>query len=334
MTRPDATFQRAARTLGCAGLMLCLAHAAAAAESIAQRPIRILMPYAAGSGWDTTVRLIAEKAGQRTSDTFVVDNRPGANTIIGANACKSGETDGTTLCVLSTSSMMLNPLLYKELSYRPREDFEPVSLVAFVDHIIIMRKSVPVNNFKEMVQYSIAHPDALNFGTNGFGSDLHLEMEWIKNKTGAKLQHIPYKGIAPAMLAFEAGDIQILSLTPGTGSLVERVNSGDIKALVVDSDERMAIFPNVPTFVEAGMPRYKLRGWLGLFAPKGTPKQVVAKLSKAVGDVVKDPEFQKRHLLPFGFSPVGSAPEVLGERMANTQAEAAELFRLSGVKPQ
>jgi tripartite-type tricarboxylate transporter receptor subunit TctC len=334
MSRPYAIGHRAALILGCGALALCLARTAATAESIAPRPIRILMPYAAGSGWDTTVRILAEAVGQRTKDTFVVDNRPGANTIIGANACKSGDTDGTTLCVLSTSSMMLNPLLYKNLSYRPREDFEPVSLVAFVDHIIIMRKSVPANTFKEMVEYSKAHPDALNFGTNGYGSDLHLEMEWIKNKTGAKLQHIPYKGIAPAMLAFEAGDIQMLSLTPSTGSLVDRVNSGNVKGLVVDSDERLPIVPNVPTFVEAGMPPYKLRGWLGLFAPKGTPKDVVAKLSKAFGDVVKDPEFQKRHLLPFGFWPVGSAPDVLSERMVATQAEATELFSLSGVQTQ
>jgi tripartite-type tricarboxylate transporter receptor subunit TctC len=292
------------------------------------------MPYAPGSGWDAMIRVLAQAVGEKMSRTIVVDNRPGANTIVGANACKSAEPDGNTICVLSTSSMMLNPLLYKNLSYRPHEDFEPITLVAFVDHILIMNRSVPANSLHEMVAYSKANPDKLNFGSNGTGADLHLVVEWLKNQTGAKLQHIPYRGIGPAMLAFESGEIQLLALTPGSGSLVERVNSGDIKALLVDSDERLPMFPSVPTLVELGMPRYKLRGWLGLFAPKGTQKDVIATLHRGFTDIVKNPEFQKRYLLPFGFWPDGSSPEALAQRMHDTQQEAAELIKLSGVQPQ
>jgi len=280
------------------------------------------------------IRVLAQAAGEKLSRTVVVDNRPGANTIVGANACKAAEPDGNTICVLSTSSMMLNPLLYKNLSYRPREDFEPITLVAFVDHILIMHRSVPANSLQELVAYSKANPDKLNFGSNGTGADLHLVVEWLKNQTGAKLQHIPYRGIGPAMLAFESGEIQLLALTPGSGALVDRVNSGDIKALLVDSDERLPMFPNVPTLVELGMPRYKLRGWLGLFAPKGTPKSIIATLNRGFTDIVKDREFQKRHLLPFGFWPDGSSPEALGQRIRDTHEEAAELIKLSGVQPQ
>jgi tripartite-type tricarboxylate transporter receptor subunit TctC len=316
------------------GLCLILWQPPALAQSAASRPIRLLMPYAPGSGWDAMIRVLAQAVGEKMSKTIVVDNRPGANTIVGANACKNADPDGTTICVLSTSSMMLNPLLYKNLSYRPREDFEPITLAAFVDHVIIMHRSVPAKNLHEVVAYSKANPDKLNFGSNGTGADLHLVIEWLKNKTGAKLQHIPYRGIGPAMLAFEAGEIQLLALTPGTGSLVERVNSGDITALLVDSDERLPILPNVPTLIELGMPRYKLRGWLGLFAPAGTPKDVVASLNRGFSGVIKDPEFQKRHLLPFGFWPDGSSPEALAQRMVDTQEEAAELVRLSGVKPE
>ena len=322
------------RFVALGALCLILSQLAASAQSGTSRPIRLLMPYSPGSGWDTMVRVLAQAVGEKMSKTIIVDNRPGANTIVGANACKNADPDGTTICVLSTSSMMLNPLLYKNLSYRPRDDFEPITLAAFVDHVIIMHRSVPAKDLHEMVKYSKTNPDKLNFGSNGTGADLHLVIEWLKNKTGAKLQHIPYRGIGPAMLAFEAGEIQLLALTPGTGSLVDRVNSGDIKALLVDSDERLPMFPNVPTLIELGMPRYKLRGWLGLFAPKGTPKDVVASLNRGFTDVINDREFQKRHLLPFGFWPDGSPPEALAQRMIDTQEEAAELIRLSGIKPE
>jgi tripartite-type tricarboxylate transporter receptor subunit TctC len=163
---------------------------------------------------------------------------------------------------------------------------------------------------------------------------LHLQIEWLKRQTGAKITHIPYQGVAPASLAFEAGQIHLMTLTPGTGPLVEKINRGEVKALLVDSDERLPILPNVPTFQGAGLPRFTARTWLGLFAPKGTSAVVVRRLSQAFAAVIKDGEFQKRYLLPYGFWPVGSSPDEFVALIKNTEHDASDLVRLSGVEPQ
>jgi tripartite-type tricarboxylate transporter receptor subunit TctC len=230
--------------------------------------------------------------------------------------------------------MLFNPHLYKNLSYRPRDDFEPISLIAFSDHVVIMHKSVPAKSFSELIEYSKANPDKLNYGSNGFGGDLHLQIEWLKRQTGAKFTHIPYQGVAPASLAFETGQIHVMTLTPGTGPLIEKIKSGEVKALMVDSDERLPILPDVPTFRESGLPRFVARTWLALFAPAGTPKDSIKKLSEQFAEVVKSKEFQDRYLVPYGFWPVGSNPEELRKLMVDTQEAAAELVRLSGVEPQ
>jgi tripartite-type tricarboxylate transporter receptor subunit TctC len=280
------------------------------------------------------VRTLAQAVGERNSDTIIIENRPGAGTIVGANACKSAQPDGNTICLLSNSSMLFNPHLYKSLPYDPHADFEPISLLAFVDHVVIMHRSVPANSFHELVEYSKKHPDELNYGSNGFGGDLHLQIEWLKKKTGARLTHIPYQGVAPASLALEAGQIHVMTLTPGTGALLEKVKRGEIKALLVDGDERLPSFPNVPTFQEAGLPPFRARTWLGLFAPKGTPKEIVARLSRNFAVVIKERSFHERHLLPYGFWPVGSTPAELTRQMLDTRDEATELIQISGVQPQ
>ena len=309
-------------------------HQGVVAQGLLQRPIRIIVPYAPGSGWDVMIRTLAQTVAERNSETIIIENRPGAGTIVGANACKTAAPGGYTICVLSNSSMLFNPHLYKSLPYSPHDDFDPITMIAFVDHVVIMHASVPADSFDELVQYSKANPDKLNYGSNGFGGDLHLQIEWLKSKTGAKLLHIPYQGVAPATMAFEAGQIHVMTLTPGTGPLIEKIKSGEIKGLLVDSAERMPILPDVPTFQEAGLPPFKTRTWLALFGPKGMPKEVLAELSRNFAAVVKDPQFHERYMLPFGFSPVGSAPEELRKHMLDTREESAELIRLSGVKPK
>ncbi len=328
------TLHRAWRIVGLAAFALLTAPHASQAEGLVSRPIRILVPYAPGSGWDVMVRTLAHTVGERNSNTIIIENRPGAGTIVGANACKTAQPDGNTICLLSNSSMLFNPHLYKSLPYEPHADFEPITLLAFVDHVVIMHRSVPANSFGELVQYSKTHPDALNYGSNGFGGDLHLQIEWLKKKTGARLTHIPYQGVAPATLALEAGQIHVMTLTPGTGPLLEKVKRGEIKALLVDGDERLPTLPNVPTFQEAGLPPFKARTWLGLFAPKGTPKEIVTRLSRNFAAVIKDSSFHERHLLPYGFWPVGSTPDELTRQMLETRDEAAELIQISGVQPQ
>ena len=184
----------------------------------------------------------------------MVESRPGANTIIAANACKAAPPDGSTICLLSRSTVSINPALYKNLSYDPLKDFEPITNIAFAQQVLILNKNVPVKDFKELVAYSKQHPDKLNFGSFGVGGDSHLIIEWLKHETGAKMTHIPYKGASEAMLAFKAGDIQMIYLIVGNLDLTRQINEGEVKGLLVPGSKRNPLVPDVPSFAEAGLP--------------------------------------------------------------------------------
>ena len=307
--------------------------ATAKAQGLQQRPIKVIMPYAAGGPWDVMLRVMVKSAADKHSRDIIVENRPGANTIVGANACKSAPADGHTVCLLAMPTMSLNPLLRKSLSYHPENDFEPVTMIAYVDHVVIMNKSVPVNTLQELVAYSKTNPDKLSYASNGVGGDAHLLLEWIKAKTGAKLTHVPFQGMAPAMASIEGGHTHLLSLTPGA-SVVERVQSGDFKAILVDTDRRLSILPQVPSISESGLPPFQARGWLGFFVPKGTPNSIVKTLNAEFTGVIKDAEFQKKYLYTSGFFPVGGSPEQLRDEIHNARGPAAELVTISGVEPQ
>jgi tripartite-type tricarboxylate transporter receptor subunit TctC len=332
-----STLRHGLRQVACV-TVICAATAAllssaAPAQTLAPRTIKVLMPYAAGGPWDVMIRTMAKSVGDKHSRDIIVENRPGANTIVGANACKSAPADGHTICVLAMPTMLLNPLLRKSLSYHPENDFEPVTMIAYVDHVVLMNKSLPVNTLQELVAYSKANPDKINYASNGVGGDAHLLLEWIKAKTGAKFTHIPFQGMAPAMTAIEGGHAHLLSLTPGV-SVVERINQGDFKGILVDTDKRLSILPNVPSISESGLPPFQARGWLGFFVPKGTPSSIVATLNAEFAAVIKDPEFQKKFLFSSGFFPVGGSPEQLRAEMRDARDAAAELVKISGVEPQ
>lgn len=297
-----------------------------AQEALGNRPIRVIMPYAAGGPWDVTLRVLLKTAGDQYSRNYVVENRPGANTIVGATACKNAAPDGHTICLLSMSSMMLNPLQYKDLSYDPDADFAPVTKIAYVDHVIIMNRSVPFTTLKEMVEYSKINPEKLNYASNGVGGDAHLLLEWIKAKTGAKITHVPFQGMAPAITALEGAHVHMLSLTPGM-SVRERIDRGDFKALLVDTSKRLSILPNTPSIEEAGLPPFLARTWLAFYAPKNTPPAIVATLNSEFASVLKDKAFQDVHLRPGGYDPVGGSPEELANYMRNTRAAAAEIVK-------
>ena len=306
---------------------------AAQAQTLQQRPIKVIMPYAAGGSWDVMLRVMVKLVADKHSRDIIVENRPGANTIVGANACKSAAADGHTVCLLAMPTMALNPLLKKSLSYHPESDFEPVTMIAYVDHVVIMNKSLPVNTLQELVAYSKANPDKLSYASNGVGGDAHLLLEWIKAKTGAKLTHVPFQGMAPAMASIEGGHTHLLSLTPGI-SLVERIQRGDFKAILVDTDKRLSILPQVPSISESGLPPFQARGWLGFFVPKGTPRNIISTLNAEFTGVIKDTEFQKKYLYSGGFFPVGGPPEQLRDEIRNARGPAAELVKISGVEPQ
>ncbi len=212
-----------------AGAISVLGGTALTQTSYPSAPIRVIIPLAPGGAIDVMVRALGRAFEQRNPYGFVVESRAGANTIIAANACKAAPPDGSTICLLSRSSVSINPALYKNLSYDPIKDFEPITNLAFAHQVLILNKNVPVSDFKELVAYSKQNPEKLNFGSFGVGGDTHLVVEWIKHETGAKMAHIPYKGASDAMLAFKSGDIQLLYLIIGNPDIARQINEGEVK---------------------------------------------------------------------------------------------------------
>ena len=259
---------------------------------------------------------------------------PISNTIIAANACKAAPPDGTTICLLSRSSVSLNPTLYRNLPYDPLRDFEPITNLAFAHQVLILNKNVPVNDLKELVAYSKQHPDKLNFGSFGIGGDTHLVVEWIKHETGARMTHIPYKGASDAMLAFKAGDIQLLYLIVGNPDIARQINEGEVKGLLVPGAKRNPLVPNVPSFGESGLSpdQTAFETWFGMFAPKGTPPDIVKKLNAEFSAIVKTPEFANPYLISKGFTPVGNSSEELAKFIVEDQKKGKLLVDISGAK--
>ena len=236
-----------------AGALSFLGDAAFTQVSYPSAPIRVIIPLAPGGAIDVMVRALGRAFEQRNPYGFVVESRAGANTIIAANACKAAPPDGSTICLLSRSSVSINPALYKNLSYDPIKDFEPITNLAFAHQVLILNKNVPVKDFKELVAYSKQNPEKLNFGSFGVGGDTHLVVEWIKHETGAKMTHIPYKGASDAMLAFKSGDIQLIYLIIGNPDIARQINEGEVRGLLVPGSSRNPLVPDVPSFAESGL---------------------------------------------------------------------------------
>jgi tripartite-type tricarboxylate transporter receptor subunit TctC len=322
-----------AKRVGMIAIAACALAVAgpAPAQDYPSRPVRAIVPFAPGGPVDVLARTLGEGFRQRTGQSFVVENKPGGATAIGAAACKNAEPDGYTFCLLTASTVSLNPFLYSNLSYDPRKDLAPLTNVVFGQQVIILHNSVPANTILEVVQYSKDNPDKLNFGSFGLGGDSHLVFEWLKTKTGAKMAHIPYGGAAPAMLAFERGDVHLLSLV-ATPAILERIKSGKAKAIAIPDGLPNPNLPNVPSFAAAGLPPYENRTWFGAFAPAATPKPVLEKLSADLVAVIHSAAFEDKIVKPGGYVAIGNTPEEFRKFLVEDRLRGDELVRVSGVK--
>jgi tripartite-type tricarboxylate transporter receptor subunit TctC len=324
----------AAAVVSLAATLSVPGSAALAQEKYPSRPIKVIVPLPAGGAIDVFVRALGKELEQRTGGSVVVENRAGANTIIAANACKAAAPDGYTVCLLTRSTVSLNPELYKKLSYDPLADFEPITNAFFGQQIVILNKSVPVNSWAELIEYSKKNPDKLNFASMGLGGDSHLIMEWLKDASGAKIVHVPFKGFSEAITAFKANEIQMIALLVGNPDLARQVRDGEVKGLLLPGSKRSALVPAVPTFGESGLNAddTAFTPWFGLFAPKGTPRPIVDKLNAELNAIMALPEFRDRFMVSKGFTPAGSKPEDFAKFLVQDRKVAAKLVALSGVK--
>ncbi|MCC6775073.1 MAG: tripartite tricarboxylate transporter substrate binding protein [Hyphomicrobiales bacterium] len=303
----------------------------AAAQDFPARPVKVIVPFAPGGPVDVLARALGEGFRERTGQPLVVDNKPGGGTAIGANACKSAERDGYAFCLLTASTISLNPFLYANLSYDPQKDLEPLTNVVFTQQVMIVHRSVPVSSLRELVAYAANNPDTLNFGSFGIGGDSHLVFEWLKIKAGVRMTHIPYGGAAPALLAFERGDAHLL-YPVASPAVLERIRSGLAKAIAVPEGQQAPALAGVPPFSASGLPPYDAKTWFGAFAPFGTPRPRIEELARHLAAVVASPGFHERFLKLGGYAAAGGTPDEFRRFLAEDRLRGEALVKLSGVR--
>ena len=310
----------AARTRFAHGLLnafACLAlSTAAVAADFTSQPTRIVVPFAAGGGTDVISRTLAQEMAKQLGATVIVENKPGAGTIVGTEYVAKAEPDGHTL-VMATFAHAVNPSLHGTLPYDTDKDFTPVALVARSFNIVVVNPNSSINSIADLIAAAKAKPAGLNYGTYGPGTSAHLAGELFNSLAHVKLTAVHYKGAAPAITDLLGGTIQVMFTT--VASVAPLVKAGKLNALAVTSAKRTAAFPDLPTVAEAGVPGYVAESWYGLFAPAKTPPATIALLNKAVDKALHAPAFDKL-VENEGLIMVGGTPAQLGQYVQGEEA--------------
>jgi len=292
------------------------------------RPVRIIVPQAPGSGVDTMARTVAAKLTESLGQQFIVDNRPGANAIIGTEAAAKSKPDGYTLALGMPSSLAMNPAVYKVLPYDTFRDFVPITQTAMNTFVLIVNPSLPVKSVKELVELGKRRPGDLIYGSFGIGNQTHLASELFKAEAGIQALHVPYKGETPALTELLGGQSTFM-FTPGQG-VAAHIKAGRLRLLASCGETRAKAFPDVPTMVEIGMPRVIITGWTGLIAPVGTPPEVVDRIYRDTAKHLAVPELRDR-LSATGAEPVGSTPAEFAAFIKSEVEKWARVVKSAGL---
>lgn len=313
-----------------AASMLCLA-AVTQAQPFPSKPIKIVVPFGAGGPMDALARAVGEKLTASMGQITLIDNKPGANTIIGADAVVKSPPDGYTLLLATDATYSINPLIYSKLPYKPKQDLVPLVAVAHLPEYLMISSKVPAKNLKEFIAYAKANPGKVTYGSFGIGSNAHLAGEAFKVATGVDLLHVPYKGAAEVIQAIVSGQLDAVFTSPYQG--MQYIKEGKMRALGTSAPKRMAQLPDVPTYAEEGIKGLDVNVWFGFFAPAGTPAPIVQKLSDQLDKIVQSPEFRAAHLTPFALEPA-TAGRAYFEQILKADAERyARYVRIANVKP-
>jgi tripartite-type tricarboxylate transporter receptor subunit TctC len=301
------------------------------AQTPPDKPVRIVVPFAAGGPTDVLARVLAPKLSALLKRTVIVDNKVGATGSIGASFVAKSAPDGDTLLLGTSSIMAASPNLTVHLSYDPVNDFVPISLVATIENILVVHPNVPVKSVKELVAYAKANPNKLSYASSGIGSTYHLGAELFSSQTGIEWTHVPYKGAAPAIQDVLAGHVQVMF--DNTSSAIPNIKSGRLKALGVASLKRYPTLPDLPTIAEEGVAGYETTIWLGLFAPAKTPLAIVQKLNKEVQDAVNSAEYKDK-LAALDIQPRLSSSQELASFLKTDLNKWARVVKDAGIKPE
>lgn len=312
-------------------LMLAAAFPAAAAEPYPNKPIRLIVPYAAGGGTDVMARAFAQRLASALSVQIVVENRTGAGGNIAASAVAKAAPDGYTLFFGAAGPLAVNPALYDKLPFDPVKDFAPIGLVGSMALFLTVPASMPVKSVKDLVALAKAKPGQLNYASAGIGGTTHLAMEVLKTETGANLTHVPYKGTAAGVADMLGGNIQVIF--DAWTSTSPHVESGKLKYLAVSTTARSALAPQVPTMAESGFPGFNVFVWYGILAPAGTPSEVVDKLGRETLKVMAQPEL-KEAFARLGMEPMSGGPEPFAAFIRSETVKWAKIVRDAGAKAE
>jgi tripartite-type tricarboxylate transporter receptor subunit TctC len=309
-----------------AGLGVC-ANMAHAQSNYPVKPIRMVIALAPGGGVDTSGRMLGQRFTDAWGQAVVSENRPGAGGTIATEAVARAAPDGYTL-LMTSAGHAITPAMYK-LSFDPVKDFAPISLFVLSPSVLAVHPSVPVKTVKELIAFTKARPRQILFSSSGNGSGQHLAMEMLNRMTGIELVHVPYKGTAPSITDIVGGRISVTAAS--SISTMPHVRTGRLRALAVCAAKRSTSVPELPTVAEAGVPGFAVDQWYALFAPAGTPRDIVLKLQGEISKMVNDPSTREK-LLAMGLDPVGSAPDEFAAYVKAETAKWGKLVREAGIK--
>jgi tripartite-type tricarboxylate transporter receptor subunit TctC len=310
-----------ATTLAIAGTAL--------AQPYPSKPVRVVVPFPPGQATEIVGRLVAQRMSESLGRNFTVDNRPGAGGIIGVEAVAKAPPDGYTLLITASGTLVINPNLYRSLSYDPLRDFAPISLLGIFPLVAVAHPSLPARTVKELVALAKARPGQINFASSGPGTAQHLAGELFRFRTGADIVHVPYKGSGPAVSDLIGGHVTLMFDT--VTSSLPHIQGARLKALAVTSAHRSSALPQVPTMGESGVKDLVAVGWAAALAPAGTPRDIVTRLNAEIVRILGNPEMKER-VLALGCEPATGTPEDLARFIKGELARWAEAVTAARVK--
>jgi tripartite-type tricarboxylate transporter receptor subunit TctC len=301
----------------------------APAQTFPSRPVKIVVPTSPGGATDAFSRALAPRLSEIWGQPVLVENRPGANQIMGADHVSKSAPDGTTLLVSDASSFVINPHLYKKLPYDGVKGFTPITVLVRFPWVIAVHASVPANTFQELVAYAKTNPGKLSYGSFGLGSSAHISVDYLKNLLGIDILHVPYKGAGPAVTDLLSDQIQMMMVTP---LLVEpHARAGRLKLVAAATAQRIPALPDLPTVAESGVPGYEAGTWFALVGPAGVPREIVAKIYADTAKILGNAAFREQYVSKQWFEVVGNTPEQFADYLKSEYARWDRLIRLSRV---
>jgi tripartite-type tricarboxylate transporter receptor subunit TctC len=301
----------------------------APAQPFPSRPVKIVVPTSPGGATDAFSRALAPRLAEIWGQAVLVENRPGANQILGADYVSKSAPDGSTLLVSDASSFVINPHVYRKLPYDGLHGFTPITVLVRFPWVIAVNASVPASTFQELVAYAKANPGKISYGSFGLGSSAHISVDYLKHLLGIEIVHVPYKGAGPAVADLLSGQIQMMMVTP---LLVEpHARAGRLRLLAAATAQRIPRLPDLPTVAESGVPGYEAGTWFALVGPPGMPGEVVAKIYADTAKILGDAGFREQYVTRQWFEAVGNTPEQFADYLKAEYVRWDRLIKLSRV---